>query len=221
MVRAIFYTHQTSGMCTCNRTHQMKKTVLDGKSSQEYPVNAGVPLGSFFDPTLFRYTLTTFLMMLSVILLSMLMILCFILSVTRHLICGNNLNWLLNLNLIYETLWTGVRSGLLISMLGKLSWFCLTGLIIMVLLMWKLMGLFLRKGHLLRCLRLIFSSKLDCGSYIIPIAKTASKKIGASIFLWSFFLLRLLCISVNLPYALVWNTVVTFGLVSLVATLNC
>ena len=74
------------------------------------------------------------LMMLSVILLSMLMRLLSILSVIRHLICGNNLNWLLNLNLIYETLWTGVRSGLLISMLGKLSWFCLTGLITMVLL---------------------------------------------------------------------------------------
>ena len=26
------------------------------------------------------------------------------LSVIRHLICGINLNWLLNLNLIYETL---------------------------------------------------------------------------------------------------------------------
>ena len=72
--------------------------------------------------------------MLPVILLSMLMILLSILSVIRHLICDNNLNWLLNLNLIYETLWTGVRSGLLISMLGTLSWFRLTGLI-MVLLM--------------------------------------------------------------------------------------
>ena len=27
--------------------------VLDRKSSQEYPVNAGVPQGSIFDPTLF------------------------------------------------------------------------------------------------------------------------------------------------------------------------
>ena len=81
------------------------------------------------------YTLMTFLMMLSVILLSMLMILLSILGVIGLLICGNNLNWLLNLNLIYETRWTGVRSGLLISMLGKLSWFRLTGLITMVLLL--------------------------------------------------------------------------------------
>ena len=112
----------------------------------------------------------TFLTMLSVILLSMLMILLFILSVTRHLICDNNLNWLLNLNLIYQTLSTGVKSGLLILMLGKRSWFRLTGLITMVLLMLKWMGLFLRKNHLLRY----------C-SYIVSIAKTASKKIGSLI----------------------------------------
>ena len=48
--------------------------------------------------------LMTFLMMLSVILLSMLMILLSTLSVIRHRICGNSLKWLLNLNLIYETL---------------------------------------------------------------------------------------------------------------------
>ena len=39
--------------------------------------------------------------MLFVILLSMLMILISILSVIRHLIYGNILNWLLNLSLIY------------------------------------------------------------------------------------------------------------------------
>ena len=69
----------------------------------------------------FYYTSMTFLLMLSVILLSMLMILLSIPSVIRHLICGNNLNSseLLNLNLIYETLWTGTRSGLLILILGS------------------------------------------------------------------------------------------------------
>ena len=39
------------------------RVVLDGKSSQENPLNAGVPQGSIFGPTLM-----TFLMMLSVIL---------------------------------------------------------------------------------------------------------------------------------------------------------
>ena len=126
--------------------------VLDDKSSQEYPVNAGLPQFSILAPALFwLYTLMTFLMMLSVILLSMLMILLSILSVIRHLICGNNLNWLLNLNLICETLWIGARSGLLISMLAKLNRFHLTGLITLVLFMWKRMGLFLRKNHILRC----------------------------------------------------------------------
>ena len=65
----------------------------------------------------------TFLMVLSVILLSMLMILLSTLNVIRHLICGNNQNWLLNLNLTYKTLWTGAGSGLLISMLEKLNLF--------------------------------------------------------------------------------------------------
>ena len=129
------------------------------------------------------YILMTFLM-LSVILQSMLMILLSILSVIRHQICGNNLNWLLNLNLICETQWTGVRSGLLISMLGKLSWFRLTGLITMTGLITidvKMGGSILEEKSSFKMLGLTFSSKLDWGSYIISIAKTASKKIGALI----------------------------------------
>ena len=57
------------------------------------------------------------------------------LSVIRHLICGYNKNWLLNLNLICKTLWTGTVSGLLISILEKRNWFRLTGLITLVPLM--------------------------------------------------------------------------------------
>ena len=43
------------------------------------------------------------------------------------------------------------------------------------------MGLFLRKKSSFKMLGLTFSSKLDWSSYIISIAKTASKKIGALI----------------------------------------
>ena len=68
---------------------------------------------------------------------------------------------------------------------------------------------------------LTFSSKLDWCSYITSIAKTACRKIGALICSMKFFLLRLLCISINVTYAPVWNTVVTSGLVPLVATWNC
>ena len=69
-------------------------------------------------------------------------------------------------------------------------------------------------------LGLIFSSKLDWGSYIISIAKTASKKIGASIHSMKL-LSPELCLSIKLPYSHAWNTVVMSGLVLLVATWNC
>ena len=52
----------------------------------------------------------TFLVILSVILLSTLMILESTLSVIRHLICGNNQTWILNLYLICMTLKTGAGS---------------------------------------------------------------------------------------------------------------
>ena len=80
------------------------------------------------------YTLMTFLMMLFVTLLALLMILLFTLIFIRQQICDNNKNWLLSLNLIYETMWTAAGNGFLISMLEKLKWFCMTSLITLVLL---------------------------------------------------------------------------------------
>ena len=68
-----------------------------------------------------------------------------------------------------------------------------------------------------KMLELTFSSKLDWGSYIISIAKTASKKIGFLIHSVKF----LLCSSINQQCGHVWNTFAMTGLVLLVATWNC
>ena len=72
------------------------------------------------------HTLMTFLTMLSVMLLSLLILLS-ILSVIKHLIWGNNLKWLLNLNLIYETLCTvtSLITMVLITMDGSVLLRCL------------------------------------------------------------------------------------------------
>ena len=82
-------------------------------------------------------------------------------------------------------------------------------------------GSVLEEKTFFKMLGLIFSSKLDWGSYTISIAKTASKKIGALIHSMKFLSPELLCISINLRYVHVWNTVVTSWLVALVATWNC
>ena len=123
---------QIFGIISSFINNRRLRVVLDGKFSQKIELRLEFLKASVLVQ---HYTLMTFLTMLSVILLSMLMTLLSILSVIRYLICCNNLNWLLNLNVIYETLWTGVRSGLLLSMLGKPGWFRLTCLITLVLLM--------------------------------------------------------------------------------------
>ena len=123
------------------------------------------------------YTLITFLIVLPVILLSMLMILLCSLNVIRHLICGSKYNWLLNLNLIYETLDWG-RKWLVDFNAGKTQLVSFdrsnnTGAIDV-----KMDGSVLEENLSFRMLGLTFSSKLDWGSYISSIAKTA-KKFGA------------------------------------------
>ena len=107
------------------------------------------------------------------------MILLSILSVIRHLICGNNLNWLLNLNLIYETLWTGAwgKKWLVDFNAGKTQLVSFdrsnnTGAIDV-----KMDGSVFEEKSSFQMLGLTCSSKLDWSS----LAKTASKKIGALI----------------------------------------
>ena len=94
----------------------------------------------------------------------------------------------MNLNLIYETLWIGTRSGLLISMLEKLNFNAgktqlvsfdrsnSTGAMDV-----KMDGSVLEEKSSSNLLGLTFSCKLDWGSYIISVAKIACKKIGVLI----------------------------------------
>ena len=44
---------QIFGLISSFLSNRWLQVVLDGKSSQEYPVNAGVPQASILDPTLF------------------------------------------------------------------------------------------------------------------------------------------------------------------------
>ena len=112
------------------------QVVLDGKSSQEYPVNVGVPQGSIFGLTLFLLYINDLPDD----------VICDIAIYADDTILYSKCDWASDLwqqlelaselgSDLWETLWTGVRSGLLISMLGKFSWFHLTSLITMGLLM--------------------------------------------------------------------------------------
>ena len=51
--------------------------------------------------------------------------------------------------------------------------------------------------------------------------KLPPTKLEPQLILWSFFLLRLLFIFINLQYSHVWNTIVKNGLLPLVAIWNC
>ena len=66
---------QIFGLISSFLSNRQLCVVLDGKSSEEYPVNAVVSQGSILGPTLFLLYTNDFPDMLSVILISMLMML--------------------------------------------------------------------------------------------------------------------------------------------------
>ena len=69
-----------------------------------------------------------------------------------------------------------------------------------------------------KTLGLTFSSKSDWGPYIISVAKTASRKIGVFILSMKSLSPERILISINLPYDLAWNVVISSGLVLLAAS---
>ena len=101
-------------------------------------------------------------------------------SVIRHLICGNNLNWLLNLILIYETLDLG-KKWLVDFNAGKTQLVSFDQSNNKGSIDVKMDGSLLEEKSSFKMLGLTCSSKLDWGSYIISIAKTGSKNIGVLI----------------------------------------
>ena len=176
--------------------------VLDGNSSQEYPVNAGVPEGSILGPKLFLLYINDLPDD----------VICHIAiyadDTTLYskcdqvsLISGSNLNWLLNLNLIYKTLDWG-KMWLVDLNAGKTQLVLFDQSNNTVSMDVKMDGSLLEEKSSFKKLGLTFSSKLDEGSYIISIAKTVSKKIGALICSMKFLFLEValyLCKSTMCP----------------------
>ena len=70
------------------------------------------------------------------------------------------------------------------------------------------MGFLLKKNHVWRCRSwLSFLNWIGVLSLSL-LWKLCPRELEPWFVLWSSFLLRMLCISINLPYSLAWNTVV-------------
>ena len=155
--------------------------VLDGKSSQEYPVNAGVPQGSILGPTLFLLYINDLpddaICDISI----------YADDTTLYSKCDRAPNLWHKLELASE-----VESDLRDTVDWGKKWLVYFNAAKTELVSFdrsnnngsidvKIDGSILEEKSSFKMLGLTFSFKLDWGSYVISIAKTASKKIGALI----------------------------------------
>ena len=180
-----------SGQILCHifsyLSNRQLQVVLDGKSSQEYLVNAGVPQSSILGPTLF---------------------LLYINDLPEDVICDIAV-YADDTTLYFKcdqasVLWQqlGLASKLESDLRDTVDWgkkWCVdfnAGKTQLVLFDWsnncgsidvKMDGSVLKEKSSFKMLGLTFPSKLDWSSYIISIAKTSSKKTGALIRAMKFF----------------------------------
>ena len=159
---------QMLGLISSFLSNRQFQVVLDGKSSQEYSVNAGVSQGVLLGPTLFLLysndlpdnVIYDFAICAD--------------DTTHYSKCDQvsdlwqQLELVLKYNLIYETQ-------------VSFDWSNNIGAIDV-----KIDGPVLEEKSSFRMLGSTLSSKLDWGFYIISIAKTASKKIGVLILSMKF-----------------------------------
>ena len=172
---------QVFGLISSFLSNRWLRVVLDGKSSQEYPVNVGVPQGSILGPTL------SLLYINDLPDDAICNIAIYADDTTLYSKCDQASDLWQQLELVSElesdlrdTVNWG-RNWLVDFNAGKtqlvsFDWSKNTGAIHV-----KMDGSVLEEKTSFKMLGLTFSSKLDWGSYIVSFAKTASKKIGALI----------------------------------------
>ena len=172
---------QIFGLISSFLSNRQLWVVLDGKSSQEYPVNAGVPQGSIFGPTLFLLYINDPPddVICNIAIYADDTTLCSKCNQASDLWQQLELASELESDLRDTVDWG--RKWLVDFNAGKTQLVSFdrsknTGAIHV-----KMDGSVLEEKTSFKMLGLTFSSKLDWGSYIVSIAKTASKKIGALI----------------------------------------
>ena len=169
------------GLISSFLSNRRLRVALDGKSSQEYPVNAGVPQGSILGPTLFLLYIND---LPDDVICN---IAIYADDTTLYSKCDQASDLWQQLELASElesdlrnTVDWG-RKWLVDFNAGKTQLVSFdrsknTGAIDV-----KMDGSVLEEKTSFKMLGLTFCSKLDWGSYIVSIAKTTSKKIGALI----------------------------------------